>query len=124
MSKLLRRAFIVFSLLAACLAGLGIYNRYFDESGGVFCAEQHEAVELRNLKICRRNGMDLDVFDPRHIGNESMILIKYTDGFVYRCFWFNDREFDYSIEDLKDAFVESCPSKRRNLIMTRRVRHD
>ena len=68
--------------------------------------------------------MDLDVFDLRHLGNESMILIKYTDGFVYRCFWFNDREFDYSIDDLKDAFVESCPGKQRNLIMTRRVRHD
>lgn len=68
--------------------------------------------------------MDLDVFDPRHIGNDSMILIKYTDGFVYRCFWFNDREFDYWIDDLKDAFVESCPSKRRNLIMMPRARHD
>jgi hypothetical protein len=124
MHKLLRRAFIAVSLLAACLAGAGIYNRFFDEAGGAFCPVLHEAVQLRNMKICRRTGMDLDVFDLRHLGNESMILIKYTDGFVYRCFWFNDREFDYSIDDLKDAFVESCPGKQRNLIMTRRVRHD
>jgi hypothetical protein len=68
--------------------------------------------------------VDLDVFDPRHLGYPNMILIKYTDGFVYQCFWFDSREFDYSIEDRKPSWVESCPSKRRNLVMTRRVRHD
>jgi hypothetical protein len=122
MYKLLRRALIVFSLVTASLAGAATYNRYFDDSGGVFCSVRHEAVQLRNMKICKRSGVDLDVFDPRHLGYPNMILVKYTDGFAYQCFWFDSREFDYSIEDREPAWVVSCPSERRNLIMTRRVR--
>ena len=34
MYKWLRSTLIVFALLAACLAGGGIYSRYFDEPGG------------------------------------------------------------------------------------------
>jgi hypothetical protein len=124
MPKLLRKAFIVFSLLAVCLVGAGIYNRYFDESGGQFCSLRHEAVQLRNMKICDWTGVDLEVRDLRYSGYPGMILIKYTDGFVYQCFWFDNREFDYSIDGPERWFNESCPNKKRNLIMTRTVKHD
>jgi hypothetical protein len=102
MSKSLRGAFVVFSLLAACLAGAGIYSRYFDEPGGAFCRVQHEAAQLRNMKICHWTGVSMEVLtllrtDVRNTGNPHMILIKYTGGIVYQCFWFDDREFDYWI---------------------------
>jgi uncharacterized protein YodC (DUF2158 family) len=130
MYKFLRRALIICSLLAACLAGAGIYSRYFDEPGGAFCNVQHEAVQLRNVKICHWTGVSMKVLqllrtDVRHTGDPHMILIKYTGGIVYQCFWFDEREFDYSIDGLKESSIDDgCPNSQRNLIMIRKVSHD
>jgi hypothetical protein len=129
-SKLLGRALVVFSLLAIWLAATGIYSRYFDEPGGAFCSAQHEAMQLRNMKICHWTGVSMEVLallrtDVRNAGNPHMILIKYTGGLVYQCFWFDDREFDYSIDGLKSASIRSgCQNSQRNLTMTRKVKHD
>jgi hypothetical protein len=129
MCNFLRRALIVFSLLAACFAGVGIYSRYFDEPGGAFCGVQHEAVQLQNMKICHWTGVSMEVLqllrtDVRNTGDPHRVLIKYTDGIVYQCFWFDVREFDYSIDGVKSPTDDGCPNNHRNLIMTRRVRHD
>ena len=43
----------------------------------------------------------------------------WTGGFHV---WFDSREFDYSIEDRDPPWVVSCPSERRDLIVTKRVR--
>jgi hypothetical protein len=130
MCKLPGTALVVFSLLAACLAAAGIYSRYFDEPGGAFCSVQHKAVQLQTMKICHWTGVSMEVLgllrtDVRNTGNPHMILIKYTGGIVYQCFWFDDREFDYSIDGLKSASIDDgCPNNQRDLIMTRKVKHD
>jgi hypothetical protein len=129
MSKLIRTALIVFSFLAACLASAGIYNRYFDEPGGAFCGVQHEAVRLQNVKICHWSGVSMKVLtqrltDVRYTGDPHMVLIKYTGGIVYQCFWFDEREFDYWIDGLKSPMDDGCPNNQCNLIMTRKVKHD
>jgi hypothetical protein len=130
MYKFLRRALIVFSLLAACLTGAGMYSRYFDEAGGMFCPVLHEAVQLRNMKICHWNGVSMEELqllrtDVRNSGDPHKVLIKYTGGTVYQCFWFDEREFDYSIDDLEPSSTrDGCPSNQRDLIMIRKIKHD
>jgi len=119
-------------LLASCGMSrrrCNIYSRYFDEPGGAFCGVEHEAVQLQNVKICHWTGMSFEVLallrtDVRHTGDTSKVLIKYTSGIVYQCFWFDDREFDYWIDGLKSPVADGCPDRRRNLIMTRKVKHD
>jgi|SRR5450756_2109568 len=125
MSKMLRRTLIGFSLLAACLAGFAIHSRYFDEAGGAFCEVVHEAVQLRNEKICRWTGVSLELLtllrtDVRNSADPHRILIKYSDGIVYQCFWFDVREFDYLIDGLKPSSSDGCSDSQQNLIMTRK----
>jgi len=129
MYKSLRRTLIVLSLLAACLAGAGIYSRYFDEPGGALCGVQHEPVQLQSVKICNWSGMSWEVLnllrtDVRHTGDTSKILIKYTSGIVYQCFWFDDREFDYWIDGEKSPATDGCQNNPRDLIMKRKIKHD
>ena len=129
MHKSLRRTLIVLLLLAACLAGVGIYSRFFDEPGGALCGVQHEAVQVRNVKICHWTGVSMKVMellrtDVRHTGDPHMVLIKYTGGFVLKCFWFDDRKFDYWIDDLKSPHADGCSNNPRNLTVTRKIRHD
>lgn len=63
--------------------------------------------------------------DVRNSGDPHRILIKYTDGIAYQCFWFDMREFDYSIDGLKPSSIrDGCPDNQRNLIMIRKIRHD
>ena len=129
MHKSLRRTLIVLLLLAACLAGAGIYSRFFDEPGGVLCGVQHEAVQLRNVKICHWSGVSMKAMellrtDVRHTGDPHMVLIKYTGGFVLQCFWFDDRKFDYWIDDVKSPDADGCSNNPRSLNITRKIRHD
>ncbi|MFH1343582.1 MAG: hypothetical protein ABIL01_20615 [Pseudomonadota bacterium] len=129
MYKLLRRALIVFSLLAGCFAAFGLYSRYFDEPGGAFCPVQHEAVRLHNVKICHWSGVSMKVMqllrtDVRHTGDPNMTLIKYSSGIVYQCFWFDEREFDYWIDGLKPPMDTGCLDNRRDLIMTRKIKQN
>ncbi len=61
--------------------------------------------------------------DVRHTGDTSKILIKYTSGIFYQCFWFDDRVFDYSIDGLKSSSIgDGCSNIPRNLIVTRKVK--
>ena len=121
---------MVFSLLATCLAGVGIYNRYFDAAGGALCPLQHEPVQIRKTKICHWNGYSMEVIthrlpDVRYTGDRHMFLIKYTGGIAYQCFWFDQREFDYWIDGLESSSVGSgCQDNQRNLIMIRKLKHD
>jgi hypothetical protein len=63
--------------------------------------------------------------DVRNTGDPHMILIKYTGGIVYQCFWFDVREFDYSIDGLKPSpILDGCPNNQRDFIMTRKVKRD
>ncbi|MBR0756576.1 hypothetical protein JQ604_30730 [Bradyrhizobium jicamae] len=106
-----------------------MYSRYFDEPGGAFCGVQHEAVQLQNVRICNWTGMSFPVLnllrtDLRHTGDSSKILIKYTSGIVYQCFWFDDREFDYWIDGMKSPVADGCADHPRNLIMKRKTKND
>jgi hypothetical protein len=62
--------------------------------------------------------------DVRYTGDPHMILVKYTGGIVYQCFWFDDREFDYWIDGLKSPIGDGCPNSQRSLIMIQKVKHD
>lgn len=123
MSRFLRIALTAFLLVAACLAGAAAYSRYLDPPGGAFCGVLHEPVQLRNVKICHWTGVSLRVLtllrtDVRHTGDPAKILIKYTSGIFYQCFWFDDRVFDYSIDGQTPSSIGyGCSDIPRNLIM-------
>lgn len=128
MNKVLRSGLIVASVLAASLAGAGIYNRYFDELGGALCPIQHEAIQLQKVKICDWTGVSIKVMtallvDVRHAADPHMVLIKHKSGVVYQCFWFDVREFDYRIDGVEPA-TDGCPERPRSLTMIRKVGHD
>jgi hypothetical protein len=121
---------LVCSFLAACLVGAGIYSRYFDDAGGALCGVQHEAIQLRNVKICHWTGVSMEVLtllrtDVRHTGDPHKILIKYTDNVAYQCFWFDAREFDYSIDDLQPSLFDyGCMNGKHGFATVRKLRHD
>jgi hypothetical protein len=62
-----------------------------------------------------------DVFDPRHIGRPSMVLIKYREGILYECFWFDSRKFNYSEGGWERPFFEHCLKDPRNFEMRRKA---
>lgn len=114
---------MLFGVVAAAtgFAEFAIYNRYFSESGGAFCETQHTEIELSNKQICISTGIDLDVFDPRHIGRPSMILIKYRDGILFDCFWFDSRAFTYSAGGWEPPLFEHCSKDQRDFEMRRKA---
>ena len=115
--------FTLFGLVAAAtgLAEFAIYNRYLDGSGGAFCETRSTEFELSKKQICISSGVDLDVFDPRHVGRPNMILIKYRDGILYRCFWFDSRMFTYSAGGWEPSLFEHCSKDLRDFEMRRKM---
>jgi hypothetical protein len=106
---------------ATCVAGFAIYNRYFDGSGGTLCEQRDAEIALSNKQMCISSGIDIDVFDPRHIGRPNMILIKYREGILYECFWFDSRRFNYSEDGWERPFFEHCLKDPRNFEMRRKA---
>ena len=115
--------FALFGLIAAAtgFAEFAIYNRYLDGSGGTFCETRNAETVLSKKQICIRSGTDHDVYDPRHIGRPNMILIKYREGILYDCFWFDSRTFAYSVDGLEPSFFEDCSKARRSFEMQRKT---
>jgi hypothetical protein len=112
--------FGVFAAVTA-LAALAVYNRYFDESGGMFCETRDTEIDMPNKQICIYTGVDLDVIDPRYSGALSMILIKYREGLLYDCFWFDDRAFTYSAGGWKPGLFEHCSKGPRDFEMRKKT---
>jgi len=117
----IRGALLGFLAAATCVAGFAIYNRYFDDSGGTFCGTRDTEIVLSNKKMCISSGVDNDVFDPRHIGRPNMILIKYREGILYDCFWFDSRKFNYSEGGWERPLFEHCVKDLRNFETRRKV---
>jgi hypothetical protein len=116
----IRLAFVGVLAAATGLAGFALHNRYFDESGGTFCETRDTEIALSKKKICLSTGIDLDVFDPRRIGSRSMILVKYRDGILYDCFWFDRTKFSYSTGGWERRLFEHCSEDLRDFELRRK----
>jgi len=114
---------VLFGLLVAatCIAGFAIYNRFFDGSGGTFCEVRDTEITLSKKQICLASGIDLDVSDPRRIGNRGMVLLKYRDGIAFDCFWFDRRAFSYSTGGFEPTMTEHCSNDLRDFQMRRKA---
>jgi hypothetical protein len=111
----------LFGLLMAmtAFAEFSVYNRYFSESGGAFCKTRLTEVELPKKQICISTGLDLEAFNPQHIGRLNMILIKYRDGILFDCFWFDSRAFTYSAGGWEPPLFEHCSKNPLDFEMRR-----
>jgi hypothetical protein len=50
-----------------------------------------------------------------------MVLIKYREGILYECFWFDSRKFNYSEGGWERPFFEHCLKDPRNFEMRRKA---
>lgn len=76
------------------LTSLGMYDRFISTKGGIFCStltdENYKKMRFADERVCVGSGVDLRSRSLKHMGDESMYLLKNIMTPFSTCNWIDD----------------------------------